>query len=720
MTDVNEERPTSFGLEIQGGLLDNLGINMYANLGKCLVEFAANAYDSDSADIDIVLDIDKIGIARETVRSAAIAKAKQDGTKRPTFIEDPLPTELTVTITDHGHGMSPADIRAKYLPINRNRRKDDSGKETRPKTEAGKRYVMGRKGIGKLSGFGAATELVVKSKRAGQSFWTQITLDLVELRNETNLSNVLIPAEYIPDEDLSAQGTILTMRKLKCDSMKFTKEELEDALAEAFWPIQESEFRISINGAPIARTEPMTEFTWPEDLNDQGYVQDHVGDDETGEIPFKYVAKFRAKNLPASRRGARIYCNGRLAFGPSLLGLNTGTHNFMAHQYLEFLVEADELDRQNVDLISTDRGDIRRNNDLVEAFLARLTKLMQDAIAAHGRFRDNKAGVIIDSDPKAEHVRAILGALPRNQQSAGRKLVGVIVARYGVESEEFRTISPLIVQSMNAGEVLVDLIKASTNPTNIAELASAIVELRTIERTDALKVYKARRNGIHGLRQLVNRGEDEGRAGKRFEGALHDLLKKAPWLIKPELAGYLSSDVSMSNMLSKLAKELDIDGFAVPPEDNASEKTKAAYDSKRPDLVFLLGNAAHADRVLVVELKTPNLPMEAEHLAQLKRYIRKVEEWHKAEFAGARRPLVVDGILIGMMPDVDTKADGCRDLLDEINKRAMTDQWEVVGLNNLLERTELVHKELIAALEVEETSEGEVIPFSGSIAVAGA
>jgi hypothetical protein len=33
-----------FQLEIQGGLLDNLGIKMYTKLGKVLVEFAANAY----------------------------------------------------------------------------------------------------------------------------------------------------------------------------------------------------------------------------------------------------------------------------------------------------------------------------------------------------------------------------------------------------------------------------------------------------------------------------------------------------------------------------------------------------------------------------------------------------------------------------------------------------------------------------------------------------
>ena len=46
-------RPSEFTMPIQGGMLEALGINMYTTLGKCLVEFIANAYDGDSTKVEI-------------------------------------------------------------------------------------------------------------------------------------------------------------------------------------------------------------------------------------------------------------------------------------------------------------------------------------------------------------------------------------------------------------------------------------------------------------------------------------------------------------------------------------------------------------------------------------------------------------------------------------------------------------------------------------------
>jgi hypothetical protein len=37
------DKPAAFTMSIQGGMLEALGINMYPTLGKCLVEFVANA-----------------------------------------------------------------------------------------------------------------------------------------------------------------------------------------------------------------------------------------------------------------------------------------------------------------------------------------------------------------------------------------------------------------------------------------------------------------------------------------------------------------------------------------------------------------------------------------------------------------------------------------------------------------------------------------------------
>lgn len=47
MNDI-PEKPKHFTTTIQGGMLEALGINMYTTLGKCLVEFVANAYDADA------------------------------------------------------------------------------------------------------------------------------------------------------------------------------------------------------------------------------------------------------------------------------------------------------------------------------------------------------------------------------------------------------------------------------------------------------------------------------------------------------------------------------------------------------------------------------------------------------------------------------------------------------------------------------------------------
>ena len=45
-----DRRPKDFGIKIQGGMLEALGINMYSTLGKCLVEFLANAYDAEARE----------------------------------------------------------------------------------------------------------------------------------------------------------------------------------------------------------------------------------------------------------------------------------------------------------------------------------------------------------------------------------------------------------------------------------------------------------------------------------------------------------------------------------------------------------------------------------------------------------------------------------------------------------------------------------------------
>ncbi|WP_242416512.1 ATP-binding protein [Sphingomonas panni] len=758
-------RPPQFTVVIMGRLLNNLGINMYGSLGKCLVEFAANAYDGDATTLDIDLDVDGIQRARQEVRAAAKKHhadelralterraeeeriAAEAGAVLPpeaekpvmSFVEDPLP-DLTVVIRDNGHGMLPDEVQNKFLPINRDRRSDHNANGLR--TEAGKRYVMGRKGIGKLSGFGAALNMSVRTKRKGETFATTFDLRQDDLLNAADLNKVPIDAVYEEGLPLEDSGTTITLSGLKCDSMKFSKEQLEDALANAFYPVRPSQFAIRINGDPIARRTGDVVYVWPEHLarkedgpilnalaedgpdeaaefdDDEAAVgdpstepspdvvlpgrvddvepmaEDEVGDDDIGRLKFRYVVKFKSKSLEAAKRGARIYCNNRLAFGPSLLDMKTGMHNFMAHQYMECIIEADELDRQNVDLISTDRGDLLRDNELVDAFVKRVTELMEQAIKDNGGVKEKKAGEFIKNAPEMEEIRRRLKQLPATQRAAGRKVMKVMIARYGGPSEEFQLVAPLVMESMGAGEVLVNLVEIARSPKDMEQVLRELQALRKVEEGDALKIYRGRRNGIVAVDKLTREGEENWRSGPRNEARLHQLLKDNPWIIHPELSSYVNSDDDFDKVLKALSVELRIDASAKPATDEEKER-----DATRPDLVFVLGDGrSRPDTVLIVELKSTDIPLDIAHLEQLRRYMRKVDEWLRMEFTGRGYEPRVRGVLIGAMPATNTTAEGSKDLLSRIREDGPGAAWEVIGLRDLVSRSEAIHKEMIGAL----------------------
>jgi hypothetical protein len=211
------------------------------------------------------------------------------------------------------------------------------------------------------------------------------------------------------------------------------------------------------------------------------------------------------------------------------------------------------------------------------------------------------------------------------------------------------------------------------------------------------------------LRTLISQGEDSWIKGPQTEKKLHLLLKQGPWLIRPELAEYVASDVTMKSVLDRLSSDLKIDNYAgVVPELNldainsASDKDAEETDQTlRPDLVSLIGNSSF-NRVLIIELKSTALPMRIEHLHQLQGYMTDVEQHLKREFPS--RTIVVEGILIGAMPG-DSGSRSQRHLLSAVNRRGPTELWDVIGLNELLLRAETVHRSMISTLEKEEELE---------------
>jgi len=712
-TAAADSRPKDFGIKIQGGMLEALGINMYSTLGKCLVEFLANAYDADATKVDIAIPFSDIEKARVSVREAAKKEVEAKKREPFTLLTLPLPKSIEVVIRDDGHGMTPDDIERKFLPFNRNRRMDAiAKKEVHVKSENNKRQVMGRKGLGKLAGFGAAELVIIQTKRAGTTYATEFHLDYAVLKDKEDVSNARILAKYIDGLPKAQHGTEVRLARLKCDAVKFGRATLEETLADNFFGINPADFSMRINGDQIVAAPVAYEFRYPEGLKAGALADDGIEVDGLDRIPYQYAVMFRKRNdhVAAGKRGARIYCTNRLAAGPSLFDLPTGMHGFHNISYMECVVKADAFDHLGIDLINTNRSQLKEDTEVVGKFLARIVELMKLAIAAHAKFRDEQAEEEVKRSPTGASLFRTIEHMPANTKRPARALLKMLAADHGADSDEFRELAPLVIDCMNATDVLVRLIELGSDAKTVQQVADALQELAVIEKSDALKLYRGRKSGISALETLIQRGDTLWKV-EGIEGELHGLLKKAPWLIHAEFGKYVASDENLSKLYGRLAKALEIDKFAKPESASKPEAAK-----KRPDLVFILG-PAHSPgngNVVVVELKSPSIPLEMEHLTQLQHYMDRVEDKLEADLG---RRVTVRGILIGKRGDPGSQAQGVYQLRKAEQKAGSQTMWEIRDVNQLVETALQVHIEEIETLEdelPEESALKAVIPKRGA------
>lgn len=683
-----EKLPVEFPMSVQGGMLEALGINMYTTIGKCLVEFVANAFDGDATKVNISIPVDEITAARAKLR--AQAKAEVAGGERDPFtvLLTPLPDDILVVIEDDGHGMSPADIEHKFLPLNRKRRDDGQGHETRLTTEGGGRYVMGRKGLGKLAGFGAAVKVVLRTKRAGEPYATTFTMDYAEIERAEDLARIRIPATYEFDLDPAEHGTRITLSGLKADAVKHSIDTISHTIGEAFFGIEPEQMTITINETIVKLPEPTYEYVYPEGASRSSLAEAVLDIDGITEITVQFMVGFRnrGENLPVSQRGARIYCNGRLAAGPSLFDLPTGMHNFHSQSYMECIVRADDVDRHGVDLVNTNRTQLRQDNEVVRTLIRFIEEQMRQSLAKHAKWRESAAEAELDTADETQTYIRVLDRLPTKARTSARRMLRTLGVVHGYQSEEFRELAPMMIDTMNAGEVLIRLTELGHDPQSLQVIAGHLHELADIEKNDALKLYRGRRSAITALTALIDRGEYELWKKKGIENELHSLLKQDPWLIKTEYSRYLTSDVDLTKVSTALAKHLGVDQFA--PLD----------DPTRPDLVFTMADSSTPHVINVVELKSPSIPLDNDHLTQLETYMAKLTNYAETELG---RPLTVHGFLIGAMPDPQKPNDKQMLLLQKIKNAQPSTKWVVMGVRSLLERAMDTHLAVIKSLETD-------------------
>ena len=346
--------PSSLYFFVAPHIVQDLGLNLYTTLPRVLAEFVANAHDADSPEVDVRLDFEAIKAAREALRA-------EGDTESTPLAERELPRHLTLTITDNGHGMSRQEVQKRFLIAGRRRRVEENTERS-----PGRRLLMGRKGLGKLAGFGVAKRMVVTTRREQDDYATRIELDFDSLTQTPAERGIDAPAEggiEVPTEeirtDLPSSGTEVVLSRLVFEPVKSQRKTIEAALANHFRFVVGDDFAIKVNGDSIPPAEPILEYEWPEPGTLPGELVSakvNVGD---GKKEIRYRVRFTKKSLVARDRGVRIYASGRLAAAPDLLGLDSGMHGFRLTDYIDAIAVADFIDQERTEYIATDRRSLR-------------------------------------------------------------------------------------------------------------------------------------------------------------------------------------------------------------------------------------------------------------------------------------------------------------------------------------------------------------------------
>lgn len=169
-----------YQMKMDLNILNHLGLNLYGSTPSVLAEVIANAWDADATEVSVEFDI----------------------------------SNLEITISDNGIGMSLDDINDKYLLVGYQKRKGSSDYRTR-----GGRKPMGRKGIGKLSLLSIADNIYVYSKKS-DTREEALLLDADEIRKkmenrESKITNTYEPTELKDKFGIETSGTVIKINKLK-------------------------------------------------------------------------------------------------------------------------------------------------------------------------------------------------------------------------------------------------------------------------------------------------------------------------------------------------------------------------------------------------------------------------------------------------------------------------------------------------------------------------
>ena len=558
-------------MQYAGGMIRHLGLQMYGGAVPAIAELIANSWDADAARVDVTIPLDA-----------------------------PITRGLRIEVLDDGGGMSFEEVNEAYLVVGLDRRK--AGRNT----SVGGRRVMGRKGIGKLAGFGIAKNVRVETKKDGHL--TIFEMDFDQMTDSDNYVDRYEPTVIHdgPDSDgviPSANGTRVVLTDLEIRNA-INADRFQLSMSRRFSTLSAG-FIVTINDSELVREELSLDFRFPRFR----LTAEHV----TGLGTVEWWMGFTRKPIPQEEaRGIVVLVRGKLAQAPFFFDQTGGTEGQLGLQYMTGEVHADDIDDVE-DLISTDRASIRWEHEKAQLLLRWGQERVRESLQQWVRSRRDR-----NKQRAEEHLRARIPHLDRIQQfpdTQQRELLAAVEQLAAIETLEDDRLDVIVNFLLRAYEndhllVLIRQI-SEADPDSLAKLEEVVGEWDILEAVAVAQVVRGRIAMIDKFRELIDEGAKE-------VPDMHDFIENHPWALRPEWAP----------LIRERSLERALNEHINPSQRGRRRGTAEAR--RRVDALCL----ASPGMVVVVELKRPGELVGRDELRQLEDYV----DFFRSEQAGVTTP----------------------------------------------------------------------------------
>ena len=606
-----------YKLTISRNTIDKLGVKLYDKASDVVSELISNSYDADAEETRVTIPL---GQFLATRRGEEI-KSKN----------------LKIVVEDDGHGFSASNANDFYLKIGNDRRKDPARGDKSP--ERG-RFVMGRKGIGKLAAFGICKTIEVWSasgKENQESYpVSHFILSYDAITKDTDKTYHPTPGE---DDGKFSQkrGTKITLSdflyKKIPDRSTFMRQ-----IARKFG-LESTDFKILVTDSITKKTREVSELDIKILEDTKISVNERPVKMGRKRLPVMgWVAYAKDPYRNEEMAGVRIYAHKKLAAATRDFGHKSGfTGEFTIRSYMVGKIHADWLDEKE-DLVASDRQDILWSSERGQA----LQKLGANLLEELGKKSRNpmRRKTFEEFKKKSNleyHARNRFGRTPVYDAAIdiGKRL-SVGFSRQNLQDDDYVKGMLELVLSIAPHKTVVDKLKQLADEGNknaLNVMAAFFGDAKVAETASLGQVADERLRAIDALENSVEQRPPI------TEPDLQRLLENAPWLIEPKW-----TVLQANQALDTFRKTFET--WYKDKTGKSVKTTAKGGEPQRPDFIML----SIEGRLEIVEIKRPNHELDSDEFGRLHGYIRKMDaclnenrEYRKF-FSGVHATLICDGL----------------------------------------------------------------------------